>query len=390
MDYNTPFRLTLLLVLLLATSISSCKKEDKKGQNDETFISTKYRVKYAKGFDIQYFKSYNKLIIKSPYPDSNKDLVYRLFKGTEISRDQDDLANTEATSIQIPLNKLVATSTTHIPMLEILGCGENLVGFPNTNYIASENARKRIDSGELTDIGKDMGLNTEMVIALQPEAVIGFALDDSDKAYSTLRKNDIPIVFNGDWLEETPLGRAEWIKFFGVLLDRNKEADSIFNLIEREYLDACAIAKKSKETPTIMSGILFKDQWNLPAGESFTAQLYKDANTNYLWKESEGQGSLVLNFETVLDRARDADFWIGSGIYTSRQDLLEANGHYSEFKAFEQNKIFTFSKKKGSGGGIVYFELGPLQPHIVLKDLIKVTHPDLLPGYEPFFLQPLD
>jgi iron complex transport system substrate-binding protein len=139
-----------------------------------------------------------------------------------------------------------------------------------------------------------------------------------------------------------------------------------------------------------MSGILFKDQWNLPAGESFTARLYKDANTDYLWKDSKGQGSLVLNFESVLDRAREADFWIGSGIYTSRQDLIEANGHYAEFKAYDENRIYTFSKRKGDGGGIIYFELGPLQPHVVLKDLIKVTHPDLLPEYEPFFLQPLD
>ena len=139
-----------------------------------------------------------------------------------------------------------------------------------------------------------------------------------------------------------------------------------------------------------MSGILFKDQWNLPAGESFTARLYEDANTNYLWKESKGQGSLVLNFESVLDRAREADFWIGSGIYTSRKDLIEANGHYAEFKAYNQNQIYTFSKRKGEVGGIIYFELGPLQPHVVLKDLIKVTHPDLLPEYEPFFLQPLD
>jgi iron complex transport system substrate-binding protein len=275
-------------------------------------------------------------------------------------------------------------------MLEILGAADALVGFPNAEYITSRETRDRIEQGELIDIGKDMGLNTEMVIALQPQAVIGFALDDSDKSYSTLRKNNIPIIFNGDWLEETPLGRAEWIKFFGALLDRDREADSIFNQIEKEYLEAREIAKESKESPTIMSGILFKDQWNLPAGESFTARLYEDANTSYLWKESKGQGSLVLNFESVLDRAREADFWIGSGIYTRRKDLIEANGHYAEFKAYDQNRIYTFSKRKGDGGGIIYFELGPLQPHVVLKDLIKVTHPDLLPEYEPFFLQPLD
>ena len=383
MRLSSHFRFFLLLLIVVPASISSCKNEREADRKSEIEISTDFKIRHAKGFDIQYFNSHKKLTIKSPYPDSKQDFVYILsnkkFGDTK-----------EVETIGIPLDKIVATSTTHVPMLEILGAADALVGFPNAEYITSSQTRDRIEKGELIDIGKDMGLNTEMVIALQPEAVIGFALDDSDKAYSTLRKNNIPIIFNGDWLEETPLGRAEWIKFFGALLDRDREADSIFNQIEKEYLEACEIAKESKQSPTIMSGILFKDQWNLPAGESFTARLYKDANTNYLWKDSKGQGSLVLNFESVLDRAREADFWIGSGIYTRRKDLIEANGHYSEFKAYDQNRIYTFSKRKGDGGGIIYFELGPLQPHVVLKDLIKVTHPDLLPGYEPFFLQPLD
>lgn len=383
MRLSSHFRFFLLLLIVLLASFSSCKNEGETDRNSETKISTDYKVRHAKGFDIQYFNSHKKLIIKSPYPDSKQDYVYTL--------SNKKIGDTnEIETIGIPLDKIVATSTTHVPMLEILGAADALVGFPNAEYITSRQTRDRIERGKLIDIGKDMGLNTEMVIALQPQAVIGFALDDSDKAYSTLRKNNIPIIFNGDWLEETPLGRAEWIKFFGALLDRDREADSIFNQIEKEYLEAREIAKESKESPTIMSGILFKDQWNLPAGESFTARLYEDANTNYLWKDSKGQGSLVLNFESVLDRAREADFWIGSGIYTSRKDLIEANGHYAEFKAYDQNRIYTFSKRKGEGGGIIYFELGPLQPHIVLKDLIKVTHPDLLPEYESFFLQPLD
>jgi iron complex transport system substrate-binding protein len=383
MRHSSHFRFSFLLFISVLASISSCKNEREANRKSEAEILTDYKIKHAKGFDIQYFNSHKKLIVKSPFPDSKQDFVY-------ILSNKRYGETKEIGSIGIPLDKIVATSTTHVPMLEILGAANVLVGFPNAEYITSRETRDRIEQGKLIDIGKDMGLNTEMVIALQPEAVIGFALDDSDKAYSTLRKNNIPIIFNGDWLEETPLGRAEWIKFFGALLDRDREADSIFNRIEKEYLEACEIARESDQSPTIMSGILFKDQWNLPAGESFTAQLYADANTNYLWKDSEGQGSLVLNFESVLDRARDADYWIGSGIYTSRKDLIEANGHYAEFKAYDKNRIFTFSKRKGDGGGIVYFEMGPLQPHVVLKDLIKVTHPDLLPDYEPFFLQPLD
>ena len=378
-----PFLSIVGACMLLIFFCTSCKRESVREKVNDQVISTDYKIKYAKGFEIQYVKNYKKLIIKSPYQGSSENLTYFLYENST-----EDLSG--ETSIRVPLQRIIATSTTHIPMLEALGAEKRLIGFPNTDFIASEKTRALIDDGSLQSIGKDMSLNTEMIIGLRPDAVIAFAMDGNDKGLTTIEKNQIPIVYNGDWLEETPLGRAEWIKFFGALLNMDKEADSIFNEIEREYLSAVKIAKKSKNSPKIMSGVLYKDQWNLPAGESFTGRLYRDANLDYIWKDSKGQGSLVLNFESVLDKAKEADFWIGSGIYTRRGDMLEANGHYAEFKAFNTNSVYTFSKRKGAKGGIVYFELGPLQPHVVLKDLIKVTHPDLLPGYEPFYLKRLD
>lgn len=369
-------------VLLLPLSQSCAKKANDKINQLET-RPEKTLVKYAKGFDIQHVGENKKLIIKNPYPGAEEDQEYLLVTDGPISAKGEN-------TIRVPVQRLIATSTTHIPMLEALNAEGRLIGFPNTDFISSARTRERVSTGELVDIGKDMSLNTEIVIALQPDVLIAFGLDGSDKAFTTLRNNGIPIVFNGDWLEETPLGRAEWIKFFGALLDRDQQADSVFRVIEREYDQARKIAVEAKESPSLMSGVLFKDQWNLPAGESFAANLYRDANTDYLWKDSEGQGSLVLNFESVLDKAAEADFWIGSGVYTSRKDLLEANGHYAEFKAFRNDSVYTFSKRKGPGGGILYYELAPIQPHIVLKDLVKVTHPELLPDYEPYFLQKLD
>ncbi len=139
-----------------------------------------------------------------------------------------------------------------------------------------------------------------------------------------------------------------------------------------------------------MSGVLYKDKWNLPAGQSFTAQLYKDANADYLWKTSEGQGSLVLSFETVFEKAEKAQYWIGSGYYTSLEEVTAANVHYQQFETFKTKEIYSFSKRRSENGGVEYFEFGPLQPDVVLKDLIKVVHPELLPDYEPYFLQKLD
>jgi iron complex transport system substrate-binding protein len=205
---------------------------------------------------------------------------------------------------------------------------------------------------------------------------------------TTVQKAGISVIYNGDWLEETPLGRAEWIKFFGVLYKKEKQADSIFNTIETNYLEAKKIALKATTKPTILSGaIMSKDIWNLPAGESFVAQFLKDANLNYLWKNSKGKGSLSLSFESVFDTGKNADFWIAPGYFSSKEQLLQSNQIYAEFTAFKNDSIYTPSTKKGKTGGVIYYELAPTRPDLVLKDIIKITNPNLLPNYELTFFE---
>lgn len=370
----------------LFTILLSCVNSKK----DKPYISNKKPInsliKYSKGFDIQVFANYKKLIIKSPFPEAKNYQEFILVnRNTNVSNQFDDVI-----TIQVPLRQVVATSTTHIPMLELLNEENSLVGFPNTNYISSPKTRELIAKGKIKEIGNEQDFNTEILISLHPDAVIGFTMGNTSNTYDIIEKNGIPVIFNGEWLEETPLGRAEWIKFFGVLFDKDEEADSIFKVIENKYLIAKEKAKQAENRPTILTGVMYKDKWNLPAGESFTAQLFNDANTNYLWSETKGQGSLVLSFESVFQKAKNADFWIGSGYFTSLGELGNANVHYRELKPFKNKKIYTFSKKRGDSGGVLYFELAPVQPHIVLQDLIKITHPEILPDYEPFFLKKVE
>jgi iron complex transport system substrate-binding protein len=372
-----PVCLGLFFVII---SCTEAKKENNKSQKNK---ETKTSIKYAKGFDIQINKGYTKLIIKSPYPDAKQYQEFILVSDKKMDFDGDS-------KIYVPIKKLVATSTTHIPMIEILEETNSLIGFPTTDYISSKKTLERVKKGLVKDLGNEQDFNTEVLISLQPEVMIAFSMGKSNKLYQNIEKNGIPVIFNGDWLEDSPLGRAEWIKFFGALYNKNEEADSIFRAIELEYLRAQKIALQAKRKPTIMSGVLYKDKWNLPAGESFTAQLYKDANTDYIWKNSTGQGSLILSFETVFEKAEKADYWIGSGYYTTLEELEAGNAHYQQFETFKTKQIYSFSKRRSENGGVEYFEFGPMQPHIVLKDLIKVTHPELLPGYEPHFLQKLD
>jgi len=380
-NYKTS--LNLLITIVLSLFFFSCNQPKKEFKKNEKNEELKTSIKYAKGFDIQQYNGYKKLIIKSPYPDAEQYQEFILV----------DDRNTDfegKNKIYVPVKKMVATSTTHIPMIEILGQANSLIGFPTTDFISSKITRDNVKKGLIKDLGNEQDFNTEVLINLQPDVMIAFSMGKSTKLYQNIERNGIPVIFNGDWLEATPLGRAEWIKFFGALYNKDKEADSIFRSIESHYLEAKKTALEAQTRPKIMSGVLYKDKWNLPAGESFTAQLYKDANADYLWGSSKGQGSLVLSFETVFEKAGKATYWIGSGYYTTLEELEAANAHYAQFDTFKTKEIYSFSKRRSENGGVEYFEFAPMQPHIVLKDLIKVIHPELLPGYEPYFLQKLD
>ncbi len=342
-------------------------------------------VRYAKGFDIQYDNGIKKLIIKAPYPKSKEVFEYIISQKKHQKKEQ-KLQNT----IFVPIDKIVVTSTTHIPMIELLGKENALIGFPHAKYISSEKIRKRIDNGHIKELGKEASINTEILLDIQPELVVGFSMSKINKTYNTIEQAGIPVIFNGDWLEETPLGRAEWIKFFGVLFDKEQKADSIFNVIETNYLRAKKIAKKATHQPTVLSGaIMSKDIWNLPAGKSFVAQFLNDANLNYLWKNTNGKGSLSLSFESVFDQGKEADFWIAPGYFSSKKQLLKSNQHYAKFKAFKNDNIYSPTIKKGKTGGAIYFELAPTRPDLVLKDMIKITHPELLPNYKLTFFEKL-
>jgi iron complex transport system substrate-binding protein len=340
-------------------------------------------IKYANGFDIITKNGIKKLIIKSPYQNS-KDVFEYQIKNKTVSKN----INKNNLIIEVPITKIVVTSTTHIPMVELLNEEATLIGFPYSKYVSSEKTRQLIDSGNITEIGKENSLNTEILLDLEPEIVVGYSVSSADKSLTTIKKAGINVIYNGDWLEETPLGRAEWIKFFGVLFNKEKQADSIFKIIETNYLEAKKIALTAIKKPTILSGaIMSKDIWNLPAGDSFVAQFLKDANLDYLWKNSKGKGSLSLSFESVFDKGANADFWIAPGYFSTKEQLLNSNQIYTKFKAFENGNIYTPSTKKGTTGGVIYYELAPTRPDLVLKDIIKITNTDLLPDYKMTFFQ---
>nr|WP_298994901.1 ABC transporter substrate-binding protein [uncultured Polaribacter sp.] len=373
---NSSYAFLLLLLILV-----SCKKET---VNKKVESTKKTTIKYAKGFDIVEENRFKKLIIKSAYKGSNEIYEYKVYNKSS-SKNLNDL---DKKIIQVPIKEIIVTSTTHIPMVELLKEEKSIIGFPFSRYVSSEKTRQLIDLGKIKEIGKENALNTEILLDLQPELIVGYSVSSADKSLSTIQKSGINVIYNGDWLEETPLGRAEWIKFFGVLFDKEQLADSIFNEIENNYLEAKKIALKSTKQQTVLSGaIMSKDIWNLPAGDSFVAQFLEDANVNYLWKNTKGKGSLSLSFESVFEKGINADYWIAPGYFSSKEQMLSSNKLYEKFTTFKEDKIYSPSIKKGKTGGIIYYELAPTRPDLVLKDIIKITNPELLPNYKFTFFE---
>jgi iron complex transport system substrate-binding protein len=224
---------------------------------------------------------------------------------------------------------------------------------------------------------------------MQPDVIIGFGVDGEKKTYDQLQQNGLKILYNGDWTEQHPLGRAEWIQLFGVLFGKDEQADLVFKTLEKDYLEAVKLAQNAHSKPTIFSGAIYQDQWYLPQGKSWAAQFLENAYGNYLWAASEGTGSLSLSFETVLEKAEKADFWIGPGQFTSFEQIEKANPNYKYFKAVQNKNVYSFSSKKGKTGGVIYYELASSRPDLVLKDLIKILHPELVPEYELYFFEKL-
>jgi len=266
-------------------------------------------AQYAQGFSIESKGTLDVLILRNVVPNSETVFRYALAAdGIELPKN-----NTYDGVIRTPIKRIVATSTTHLAFLEELDALETLVGFPETDYISSPKARKRISEGTLVDVGKSQQLNVERILELNPDLLLSFGVESIDGSLKRFNEMGIPTIFIGEWNEQNPLGRAEWLKVFGALLGKKTEAEARFNRIEKNYIEIQNSIPNVKPKPTVLAGAIYQDAWYLPGGKSYLAQLFKDANTDYLWKDDAQTGSLALSIETVLEKGSQADYWFAPG-----------------------------------------------------------------------------
>ena len=376
------FKKTIGIFVLI--SHFGCKKEIKPTPTATTSIQN--QIEYATSLSIKKYPNYSVVTVSNPWPNASKNFTYILKdKNTVLP---DSLQNQAV--INVPLESVVVTSTTIIPYLEMLGVEKKLIGFPHTDYISSPKTRTLIDQGNVKNIGQNERLNIEQLIDLSPSLIVTFGIDNNNPMLENLQKSGLNLLIQADWMEQTPLGKAEWIKLYGALFCKEKEAKTLFDAIVKNYQQAVALAQKQTKKSTVLYGSMYQDQWYVAKGQSWVAQFIKDAKGQYLWDKLEGSGSLGLSFESALEKGKNADYWIATGSFKSLAELAQANPHYRQFDAFKNKKIYCFETKIGATGGTIYYEQAPSRPDLVLKDYIKIVHPELLPNYTFTFAQKLN
>ena len=374
-------RFKSILILPLLLIVAGC--EQKRSHVTEISKSSQSStLQYAKGFEVTYYEDGTKAVnVLYPFQGATSGYRYLL-----VPKDKPVPAKEEGVRvIRIPVKSIVCTSTTHIPLLDYLDETDKLVGFPTTDYISSVKARRHIDEGKVQELGVDKGLNLERIAMLKPDMVMGYSMNSDYGQFKKIEDLNVPVVLNGEYLEKHPLGRAEWIKFMALFFNKEKEADSVFRKIEKEYLTTKSLADSVAQKPTVLSGIVYGDTWFLPGGQNYAARLLKDAGCHYLWSDDPTNGFLELSFESVYEKAHDADLWIGVGSFASLKEIRDADGRYSNFKPFKSGQVYTSNVRRGGKGGSEFLELGYLRPDIILKDLVKIAHPRLLPEHELYF-----
>ncbi len=343
------------------------------------YFPQKATVKYASGYTIEYFNNYKVLTIPLPWQGAEESVQYVLVQcGTP---PPEDFA--AATIIEVPVQSFVSMSTTYLPYLDQYGLIDRLVGVDNASFISNEAVRAKYDAGELTEIGSGGDVNVEAAIDLDPDLIMTSASGFADfDAHPKLEEVGLTVALNADYLDTTPLGQAEWGKYLAAFFNKEGEAEEQFADVVAQYEELTALTADAVERPTVFNNTPFDGTWYMPGGNSYVAQLLADAGAAYLWADDESTGSLFLDFETVFDRAADADYWINIGFFATLDDLAAADERFTEFAAYQNGNVFNNDARVNEFGGNDYYESGAANPHLVLADLISIFHPDLLPEHE--------
>ncbi len=341
-------------------------------------------ISYAKRLKIDTLDGYSHVSVIGPWQGSGGVIQdwYLLPRGISIPSHIDSLK-----VIRVPVERVVCMSTTHIAMIKALGHSASIRGFSGTGFIYDEKVRKMVTDGEISETGYEDNLNKELILSLLPDIVIAYGIGSESAGYlGKLKEMGVKVLFNADYLEEDPLGKAEWIRLFGALYDCSPVADSLFKHTENEYNRyKSLIAGKAVSKPKILLGLPFRDTWFISPGNSYISRLISDAGGEYLWEGSVSDVSMPLGLENVFIKAVSADYWLNTGSASSLQEIAAVDPRLTRLSCYRSGRLYNNNRRMSPGGGNDYWESGCLNPHIILRDIASVIHPGLFNGDELYY-----
>lgn len=339
----------LLIILSLALHLVSCEQsQPSESKKADEVITSLYQIQYADHFKLA--KSDDKVILSIINPEN-----HAVEKTVEI--------------IPSASVKIISLSSTINGMLVNLNQTKSLVGISNIEYIYDKKIKKRFKNKKITEYGDETSQSVEKIIASGANIIFHSGFGDEFPNQAQLEKIGITIIPIYDWREEDPLGKAEWIKLIGAITKSENEAMNFFSAVEEDYNILQKLTKNLKNNPKVISGNMLGDIWYAPVGDSYVAQLIKDAGGDYVYKDTKGTGSLALSIETILKDNAKTDIWINPGIDTKKK-VLKLNPHAKQLACF--NNMFCYSKKMNK-----FWEQSAAQPNLFLSDLIHIFHPEI-------------
>jgi len=364
--------------------ISACHSPSKHKPGDTSEASYN---RYASGFNVDAYDTFSLLHVYNPWQNS-QGVSFSYVLAEDPSLVPDTLR--DLVYIQTPVSRVITLSTTHVAMIDQLGEQESIKGVSGTGFIYNEEMRERISTRDVIDVGYDQGLSYESIVGLKPDVLFMYGVEGSVMATSyKLAELKVPVVFCGDYLEAHPLGKAEWIRFFSLFYEREKEAGQFFDRIDSLYNAYKSLAGKTVRKPLVLTGLPWKDTWYMAGGKSFASRFIADAGGHYLWADHPSSQAVPMDLESVYARAVNAEIWINPGAASSLKDIRDFDERFEDLGVVQSGRIYNNSARINASGGNDYWESGAVRPDLVLYDLIKVFHPDLLTDHRFIYYRQL-
>ena len=362
--------------VLMGLALVSCQGDRPKTDTTQAAPVVKDSLKYAKRFSITHEKGITVLEIYGNKDNRNVTSYFVLYK------DKKPIYSVDAYYVKVPVKRVASMSSVYSLMLMALGEANSIAAIDNSEYYTNSFIQQQVNAGKIAELSKGPNIEVEKTMALKPDLLLTFGMGDPRADLDNkLLQAQIPVAISLDHLEETPLARAEWIKFYACFFGKERMADSLFNVSEKKYLELKALVKDTNKKPTVLTEIKYGDTWYVPSGISYMANLIADAGGDYFWKDDRKTGSTPLSFEMVYAKAKDCDVWINTYNLNSKKELLAYDQRYGLFKAFKENRVYNNNKVQNAKGYSNYWETAMLHPEEVLADLIAVLYPDRLPGH---------